>query len=159
MGILYEFFFRRTCRGICLEISMVFWFDLIYSYTDLELRLIQFLRKPGGADETLRNWTCDACHAVGFTLAPGTTRLVRQAQRHAWCWMGNSRLMELLFFVSFKGHGEVQRNHLFLFGGWREPTCTKEHIATSQYLLGWLTLCLVKRLGQGSPCHDLCHIY
>jgi len=33
-----------------------------------------------GADETLRNWTCDACHAVGFTLAPGTTRLVRQAE-------------------------------------------------------------------------------
>ena len=101
MGVLYEFFFRRTCRGICLEISMVFWFDLIYSYTDLELRLIQFLRKPGGADETLRNWTCDACHAVGFTLAPGTTRLVRQAQRHAWCWMGNSRLMDLLFFLFF----------------------------------------------------------
>ncbi|CAK9073775.1 Mono- and diacylglycerol lipase (MDGL), partial [Durusdinium trenchii] len=33
-----------------------------------------------GADETLRNWTCSACHSVGFTLSAGTTRLVRQAE-------------------------------------------------------------------------------
>eukprot|EP00438_Fugacium_kawagutii_P018705 Skav214169 [mRNA] locus=scaffold945:242652:245760:- [translate_table: standard] len=32
-----------------------------------------------GADETLRNWTCEACHAAGFALSPDTTRLVRQA--------------------------------------------------------------------------------
>ncbi|CAE7383406.1 LIP [Symbiodinium pilosum] len=33
-----------------------------------------------GADEQLRNWTCEACHDVGFTLTPGTRRLVRQAE-------------------------------------------------------------------------------
>mmetsp|Transcript_18642 Transcript_18642/g.44148 ORF Transcript_18642/g.44148 Transcript_18642/m.44148 type:complete len:497 (-) Transcript_18642:65-1555(-) len=33
-----------------------------------------------GADEALRNWTCEACAALGFQLAPGTQRLVRQAE-------------------------------------------------------------------------------
>jgi len=33
-----------------------------------------------GVDEALRNWTCEACHAVGFSLASGSTRLVRQAE-------------------------------------------------------------------------------
>ncbi|CAL1135928.1 unnamed protein product, partial [Cladocopium goreaui] len=36
-----------------------------------------------GVDEALRNWTCEACHAVGFSLAPGSTRLVRQAAWHS----------------------------------------------------------------------------
>lgn len=39
----------------------------------------------GGADETLRNWTCSACHSVGFTLSAGTTRLVRQARTRVRC--------------------------------------------------------------------------
>ncbi|CAE7744256.1 LIP, partial [Symbiodinium necroappetens] len=33
-----------------------------------------------GADEELRNWTCKACHDVGFSLTLGTRRLVRQAE-------------------------------------------------------------------------------
>ena len=111
--------------GFCMsfsfeELAVVFakkfqWF-LVRSYILVldwysDLCLMQFLRKPGGADETLRNWTCDACHAVGFTLAPGTTRLVRQAKRHAamhgagWeipgCW-------NCLFFVFLKGSGMVK---------------------------------------------------